>query len=625
MRNWFPLALLLGFSAAMLWAANFGTLPPADFTFTNGTEVKSIDPAIITGQPEGRVSNALFEGLQGTDPKTAKAVPGVAETVDVSQDGKTYTFHFRSNAVWSNGEPVTADDFVWSWRRVFHPETASQYANLCYAIVGAQKFNTNAIEPGDPVEIERQDRADPVQLFPGGTKVLGVLRGVEVLGEAPKNDKEKDKRVKVYAVEVDGRVEKYRTWDAPPNDKAKNELSAKRVQHVLLDFSAVGVKALNPQTLEVKLNNPTPYFRELTAFYTMAPVNRRCVEKYGTPHWTLAENLVVNGAFDLEFRRIRDRIRLVKNPTYWNAANVKLNVVDVLAIQSEQTALNMYLAGKADWVPAVPTYVIPDLLKRDDFKPTASLIVYFYRINTTREALKDKRVRQALSMALDRRDVLKITQAGEVPAFGIVPPGMAGYTSPPTRGFDVEAAQKLLADAGYPDGRGMPRLEILYNNNDAHRVIAEVVQDQWKRNLGIQVDLKNQEWASYQDAQRTLQYQVARAGWIGDYADPMTFLDLWQSNNPNNETGWKNPEYDKLLKAALEEPDAAKRLEILRQAEAIFVEELPAIPMYFYVDKNLVRTYVKGFEHNLLDMHPLDAISIDLEEKARVFKAEGLK
>ncbi|HEY1065940.1 MAG TPA: peptide ABC transporter substrate-binding protein, partial [Pirellulales bacterium] len=430
-----------------------------------------------------------------------------------------------------------------------------------------------------------------------------------------------DERSKIFTVEINGKPRRFTTPELSEADRRGAEFC----QHVLLDFAAVGVKAPDPHTLVVTLINPTPYFRELTAFYTLAPVNRKCVEQFGSPAWTKPENLVVNGPFKLEFRRIRDRIRLVKNPTYWDQENVKLDVVDVLAIQSEQTALNMYLSGKADWTPYVPTYVIPDLRKRPDFQPKPFLSTYFYRVNTTREGLKDRRVRQALSMALDRNDVLKITEAGEVPAFAIVPPGMPGYTSPQSLPFDVAKAKQLLAEAGYPEGRGFPRIEILYNNNDAHRVIAEVLQNQWKRNLGIQVDLKNQEWASYLEAQRSLAYSVARAGWVGDFNDPMTFLDLWMSNNPNNETGWKNPEYDRLINDALKEPDEAKRLALLQQAEGIFVEELPAIPIYFYVDKNLVRPYVKGFYHNLLDLHPLQSISIDREEKARIFQEEGLK
>jgi len=369
----------------------------------------------------------------------------------------------------------------------------------------------------------------------------------------------------------------------------------------------------------VQLVNRTAYFKELVAFYPLYPVNRRCVEAHGAPNWTKAENLVSNGPFRLVFRRLRDRIRLAKNDQYWDAANVHVKVIDALATKSETTALNMYLHGQLDWATYVPVSTIPKLKAEypDHFRGGPELTTYFYRVNVTRPELRDVRVRRALGMAIDKQRICDlVTRAGEMAATSMVPPGLAGYTSPPGDPYDVEAARRLLAEAGYPGGRGLPPIEILYNDMDAHRTIAETIQQMWKQNLGVDAELRGLEWGVYLDSTHKLDYDVARAGWIADYPDPNTFLDMFMTGNDNNQTGWSNARYDTLIRQAAAEPDAARRMALFAEAEAILLAEAPVIPIYFRVSKNLVHPRVEGFFNTVQDEHPLRLIRVREREAA---------
>jgi oligopeptide transport system substrate-binding protein len=340
-------------------------------------------------------------------------------------------------------------------------------------------------------------------------------------------------------------------------------------------------------------------------------VNRECVEEHG-PDWVKPQNIITNGPYRLEARRLRDRIRLVKNPHYWGAENVGLEVVDALPIKSETTALNMYLEGQLDWIITVPNTIIPILKQREDFHAAPALITYFYRLNVKKPPLDNVLVRRALNAAMNKREIVEqVTRAGQIPARSLVPPGMTGYVGAEGGEFNVAEARRLLAEAGYPNGRGLPTIEILYNTNEGHRAIAEVIQQQWKQNLGIDIELRNLEWGVYLDTVTNTQYQVARAGWIADYPDPNTFLDMWLTGGPQNNTNWSNPEYDDLIRQAGMEADPEKRLRILHEAEAILMEEQPIIPIYFYVTTNMVQPRVKGFHRNVMDIHPLHVLRIE--------------
>ncbi len=615
---WLSLAALAGATA---WALSFREEPPADFTFVNPNEIKSVDPAMVTGQVEGRIIEAVFEGLTMPDPKTLAPVPGVAESWTPSPDGRTYTFHLRKNAKWTNGEPVTAKDFLWSHRRTLDPTTASEYAYQLWYVKNAKKYTTGEVAPGDRVEVELNEQATDALPFARGRLVKGKLISVEPpFTDTPAAEGEKPPD-RTYIVDVKGTRRTFQPGSGPDGCK-----------QVLIDFDQVGCKALDDQTYEMTLEAPTPYFLALTTMYPQYAINPRCFERFGFPEWTKPENIVTNGAFRLAERRIRERIRLVKSDNYWDRDNVKLNTVDVLVVESDTTGLNLYLTGHADWIQNVPATIVKQLIAGypDDFHPMPEFILYFYRFNTTRPPLNNRLVRKALALAVNKREIVEgVTRAGEVPARSLVPPVIKryppfeDYKSPLTAEFNPEGARRLLAQAGYPGGQGFPKISILFNSDETHQKIAELIQRQWKDTLGIDAEPQNQEWNAYQSAERNQEYWVDRAGWIGDYVDPNTFLDMWVTGGGNNRTGWGNPRYDDLIHKAGQQSDPKKRAAMLQDAEAILMDELPIIPIYFNVDKNMIRPYVRGLYRNVLDDHPLKWVSIDAAAKQRFLDAKG--
>ena len=600
--------------AAVVWAVYSSRLPPADFSFINETEVSTVDPALATGQPEGRIISSIFEGLCRQSAKDTRAEPGVAEKWEISPDGRVYTFHLRKDALWSDNTPVTAADFMYSIRRLLDPQTFSRYSYQAWYIVNAKRYNLagSGVSPGDPVEVELNPAANLPNTVRGKVLLGKLVEKIAPPASAEKDEKTATSRDTVYVVNIDDRDRRFQVAD----EDAQLPPGVEPCRQVLLDFREVGVKQIDDHTLEIRLTNPTPYFLDLLAFYPFATVNQACLEKYGSPDWTRPENVVTNGAFRMIARRIRDRVRLQRSGTYWNRENVRLNVVDALSVDNRTTALNLYMTGMVDWVTVPPAEVLRELLKdkssRNDLNRAPQLTTYFFLLNTTKPPLDDKRVRQALSMALDREEITRVaTGAGEIPAYSLVPPSMPGYHQQPCHPYDPEAARKLLAAAGYPEGRGFPKIEILYNTDQAHQAIAELVRKQWQNELGINTSLRNEEWGSYQDSIQQLKFTVARRAWVGDYLDPNTYADMYVTDGENNNTGFSKAEYDKIIAAAATEPDQLKRLEILESAERMLMDEMPIIPLYFYVSRNMVRPWVRGFYNNLQDTHPLQAIWID--------------
>jgi oligopeptide transport system substrate-binding protein len=495
-----------------------------DFIFINGAECQSLDPAVITGQHEGRIASTLFEGLAARTAE-GEVEPGTASSWDVSPDGLTYTFHIRPEAKWSNGDPVTAQDYAGSWHRILEPATAAPYAYILDFIKNAEPYR---------------------------------------------------------------------------NGK-------------LTDFSQVGIKVLDDRTLQVTLNAPTPFFPELTSFTTYLPVHLPTVEKFGD-RWIMPENIVVNGPYRLKAWKINNRIELEKNPRYWRAGTVAFNRVDALAVSKANTALNLYLTGQADLIldkGLVPATLIGELKKQPDFHTFSFLANYFYRFNVTRPPFNDVRVRKAFSAAINRQEIVeRITRAGEAPATTFVPPGLPGYPSLEGVGFDPDQAKKWLAEAGYPDGKGFPRIALLYNKTDLNEQVATEIQDMWDRTLGVKVELRNQEWATYLTSLDELDYDVARSSWVGDYRDANTFLDCFITGGGNNRTGWSDPKYDALIKAAGLEPNPATRLTLLSQAEQILVQQqCPIAPIYFLTGIMLYDgDRLGGISGNLVDEHPIRAM-----------------
>ncbi|MBB3207291.1 oligopeptide transport system substrate-binding protein [Rhodopirellula rubra] len=654
LRRLFVILAVVVMGIAVVWATRFDSMPPADFSIQNGTDPKTLDPHRATGQPESRVLFGIFSGLlqmlpEGApDPVTGlqpmSPQPAVAESYEVSDDKLTYTFHLRDDAVWSDGVPITSEDFVWSWTRMLHPATACEYNFQLFSVPFAEQFSSGLVEVGDRCEVELFDRPNPdgtteadtgelnIQNFPRGTMRYGTLREIrkppepEFANGATEEDREERMLnwqeswvfvLDVAEVDDSGEVDwegptTQQTFTADPNSPVADE-DTQRVHNVLVAFSKLGgIETPDDHTLRVNLKDPLPYFPSLTAYYPLFPVPRHVIEKHGMPMWTKAENIVSNGAYVVGMRRLRDRVRLVKNPRWFDADSVAIETIDALSTEGQNTALNMYETGQIDWVTDPPTALMETLKQRDDFYAAPMLSVYFFRMNTTRKPLDDPRVRRAISMAIDRQQIVdQVAKAGQVPAYALVPPGIAGYEPPPGFKPDLAEAKRLLTEAGYPGGRGIPKITVLYNTSEGHRAIAEVVQQQLQNNLNVKLELQNMEWGSFLDKTNQIDYDIARAGWIADYADPNTFLDLWLTDGPQNSTGWSNAKFDQLLKSAAAESDAETRMKLLAEAEAIWIDEMPVIPLYFYVGINMVKPRIKGFFPSPQDLHPLHLMSID--------------
>lgn len=642
------------------------TDPPADFRFVNGTEPKTLDPQLMTGQPEGRIAEAIFEGLTRTDARTHRPAPGVAESWEVSPDGKRYTFHLRENARWTDGRPVSAADFVHAFRRLLDPKLGSEYAYILFPVRFAEAlnaFDAHADALVGPIaeglaELSREHGqgldAASWQRFLSRLRVHDALRHSK---DAQVSELLSRRTGTVSAAELDElRVSMQRTSTALRKDAQEAR------DHFGRDGGAF---ASGDRTLVVELRAPTPYFLEITSFYPTYPVPSWLTDDpVRRDDWFLPEHMVSNGPYRLSRWLVNDHIRLERSDSYWGRAQVHTKSIDALSIENGTTALNLYLTSAVDWLPgSYPSDLVDALKTRPDFYENPGMVVYFYRFNTTRPPFDDVRVREALNLAVDRSEIVdRVLGLGQLPATTFVPPGMAGYHAPESGiRHDVAHAKELLAEAGYPDGHGFPEIGILYNTSESHRKVAEVVADELRRALGIRVNTYNQEWQSFLDTVRSLDYGMARAGWVGDYADPNTFLDLWVTNGGNNQTGWSSPLYDRLIRAAsdvsdvIASPDpllrdlkwpgnvraaidrarsatsdgarlaayAEIRMLLFREAEAILVrDEFPILPLYFYVVSGLVRPSVRGFYStlvfedgttapNLQDTHPLRDVWVE--------------
>lgn len=522
------LPVVLVMIAAAVAFSRFSSEDAAEFAFVNGSEPKSLDPHLVTGQPEGRLVSSLFERLVKWDPRTLEVKPGLAERWLVSDDATRYTFTLRE-AVWSDGVPITAGTVRDSWRRLLDPATAAEYSYQLFMVRGAEAFAT-------------------------GTST---------------------------------------------------------------DFEFVGITAPDDRTLVVELSSPTPYFLHLCGFYPLAPVPLHVIARHGSPGWTKPAAIVSSGPYRVAWRRLRDRVRLVKNERYHDADKVRLRSIDAFAIDSATTALAVYETAAVDWTPSLPPFAARELaaMGAADLVRSPELTIGFYRLNTTRPPLDDARVRRALSMAMPRERIVRaVFGPGERASRSFVPAGLSaatGYEPAETADEDVPLARELLAAAGFPGGRGFPKITISFNADEGHQMVAELVQAAWRDGLGIDVGLEAMEWGSFLDAQSRLDYWVGRAGWVADYVDPNTFLDMFTSNNANNQTGFSSREYDDLVASAAGTADRAERNRLFHEAETILMRELPVIPMFTRSSRNLVAPWVRDFATNPLDWHPLESLDVD--------------
>ena len=489
-----------------------------------GGDISTLDPHLAVNIAEVDLATALFEGLVTEDPADLHPIPGVAASWDVSNDALTYTFHLRADARWSDGSPVTAADFVASWRRILTPSLAADNASLLYVLQGAEAFNKGAAT----------------------------------------------------------------------------------------DFSTVGVAAPDARTLRVTLDHPVAYFLSLLTHPAWLPVKLDAIARYGSPYdrgtaWARPGRLVGNGAFALKSWQPNQLIALEKSPAYWDRGQVRLQGVRIYPIDSRDTEERMFRSGQLHVTYTVPASKI-DAYRRDSpqfLRADPYLNTYFLRLNLRTPSLGDVRIRRALSLAIDRTAIAaKILRGSQQPATALTPPGLPGYPPPAGSAFDADQSRKLLADAGYPGGKGFPPLELLYNTSDALRPIAEALQEMWRRELGIEVSLVNQELKVVQSERRSGQFQLLLSDWVGDYLDPLTFLDILRGDSGNNYTGWSDARYDSLLFAAARNADPAARAAQLRDAESLMLAAAPIIPLYYNTHTFLLQPSVHGWHPTLLDHHP---------------------
>jgi oligopeptide transport system substrate-binding protein len=353
--------------------------------------------------------------------------------------------------------------------------------------------------------------------------------------------------------------------------------------------------------------------------YSWYPIPSHTVQQHGSKHdranrWTHPAHIISNGPFQLKEWRFTQMLSAQRNPHYWDAASVKLREIHFFPISSDSTEERAFQDGQLHLTATVPLSLIPYYKQKQDphFHSAPILACAFYRFNVTKPPFNDKRVRQALSLAIDRKTLVEqVLRAGQLPCTGLTPPGCTpGYTTPQSLRFSPTDAQRLLTEAGYPQGRGFPEFEILINTSEAHRTLAEAIQAMLRQHLNIPAKILNQDWQVYLESQRNMDYTLCRAGWIGDYPDPMTFLSMWRTAEGNNNTGFTHPDYDRLINASTTEPHVPQRLQLLQQAESLLLEELPILPLYWQTQSHLMRPEVKGYAPSVLEHRCYKALSL---------------
>lgn len=513
-----------GNSAAPTSQSNSNNQPTAEAQASTGPKVfkanlhsepPTADPGIAEDATSGTIVRATFDGLTRLD-KDAKPIKSVAEDVKVSEDLKTYTFTLRDSK-WSNGEPVTAQDFEFSWKRAIDAKTASNYAYQLFYIKNGEKAN-------------------------------------------------------------------------------KGEVG----------LDQVGVKALDEKTLQVELENPTPFFLELTAFYTYFPVSKKVVET--NPKWAAeASTHVGNGPFKMESWEHKSKIVLVKNENYWDKDVVKLDRMEFSMIEDENTELSMFDNGELDWAGApmssLPLDAVPALKESGKFKNYVTVSTYMLKMNTEKKPFNNVKIRKAFAYAINRQEITDaVLQQGQLPATALVPPTMALQPDGYFKDNDAETAKKLLAEGMQEEGiTQLPPISYSYNNKGENAKIAEAIQDQWRKTLGVEVKLEAKEWKVYIEDLHQGNYQIGRMSWLGDFNDPINFLEMFKDKmGGNNDTRWENAKYKDLLNQSAKITDPEQRKEVLKEAEAILMDEMPMTPIYFRTE-----SYVKSDKVKEVLLDPL--------------------
>jgi ABC-type oligopeptide transport system substrate-binding subunit len=627
------------------------TAPPTRniLRYVTGDEPASIDPQVMDTQAEARIYLALYEGLVEYDGKTLQPVPAIAERWDVNNDSSEFVFHLRKNARWSNGDPITANDFVYSLRRgLCHesdlaldkvnrcglsPEVSSRTAGLAYYIKYAEALNEGAVFVRDP-ETKRflleQDLETPATQNVAPAKPLSQTPLKSLADEykptavepAPDADTPFHQFMHSPARLTLPGVAKNRNKLLSSNSKLQAAVAGKVFEKVRPED--IGVEAVNDYTVRISLTQPAPFFLGLMAHQFFRLVPRKAIEQYGD-HWTDVEHIVTCGPFKIKLWKPYNELVVERDPMNWDSANVHLEEIHFYPSSDNPTTMNLYKVGEVDAVlnHTVPNAWLELVRTKKDYMDATEAAIDYLEINTTRPPFNDVRVRRAFNMAIDKkawaawRKIVK-------PLTAFTPEGIfPGYVQPRGDEFNPEKARQLLAEVGYPvtenrDGSftcpafPLDKVEFIYNTQESNRAMGEFMQAQWKQNLGITVSLRNMESKTWSDARAKLDYKgFSRSGWSADYIDPFTFLGIFYTQGGSNSTGWWDQKYVDMLDEANRTLDKQKRYELLGRAEKFLIEAQPVIPLDTSSVNWVKKPYVKGMYPNPGTLFPWKYVYIE--------------
>lgn len=605
------------------------TTPPKQnvLRYVNGDEPESLDPAVSAGQPEARIYMALYEGLVEYDPKTLGPIPALAERWEINNDSSEFVFHLRRNGRWSNGDPITAHDFVYSLRRGLSPALASKNAFLAYYVTNAQAFNDKAVFVFDPATKTFVTAKD-----------VGDEPPVGAISQKPLNAAEPEFRATAdgQAPAADSQFHQFmhspQRLTLPGEEAARNKLLAKnpKLQAVVqgkefvpVAAEDIGIEAVNDYTVRISLSQPAAYFLGLLAHQMFRLAPRKVIEKYGD-RWTDPEHIVTCGPFRVKAWRPYNELLVERDPMYWDAANVHLDEIRFFVSADNPTSMNLYKVGEADALlnHAVPNAWLSVVRPKKDYMDGAEAAIAYLTMNTTKPPFNDVRVRRAFNMSIDKVNYSKsrlITKT--LSAF--TPEGIfVGYPQPKGDAFDPELARKLLGEAGFPvtksggafECKSFPvdQVEYIFNTNSSNKSMGEFMQAQWKQNLGITVPLRSMEMKTYMPARTKLDYKGFAIGlWGADYMDPFTFLSIFTTPGGVNGTGWYDPKYVALLDEANSMSDPQQRYELLAKAEKYLLDAQPVIPIETFAVNWLKKPYVKGMYPNAASLYAWKYVYIE--------------
>ncbi len=608
----------------------FGSTTPPErniLRYVNGDEPETLDPTISNGQPEARLYLALYQGLVEYDPRTLAPVPALAERWHINNDSSEFTFHLRNTGRWSNGDPIDANDFVYSFRRALAKETASKNASMAFYLKYAQAYNSQRVfvrdsktgefllakdfdetlppEPlsGSPIDAAKSEyQIDPKETTPDPDSAFHHQMHAPTRLTLPGDEKARNKRLDADA-------------------KLKAAVTGK--EFVTVKAEDLGVEAVDKYTLRISLSQPAPFFLGLLAHQVFRIVPRKVVEQYGNT-WAHAEHIVTCGPFKVKLWKPYDQLVLERDPMYWDTANVKLDEIYFYPILDNATVMNMYKVGELDAIynHAVPNPWVFIIKTKKDYMDKGEAAIDYLIINTTKFPLNNPKVRKAFNLSIDKEAYANWRRIVK-PLNGFMPEGMfPGYPEVKPQPFNPAEARRLLGEAGYPvsqNGDGsfscpkfpMDQVEFVYNTQAQNRSFAEWMQAQWKQNLGVTVGLRQMEWKTFLEAKEKLDFKgFMRGAWGADYMDPFTFLSLFYTGGENG-TGWEDPKYVQMLDEANRTLDAKKRYEMLSKAEAYMMEQQPIIPLDTPSVNFLKKPYVKGMYPNAASLYPWKYIYIE--------------